>query len=378
MVSDVFARIQIHLFAILVCLVMLVETQHHRDSNQYSFRLFRAQLIACMLLLATEAASWSTAGSLKFFWNTVCFSLHAVPGYFFSLYADYQLGKSKEQLDRTFWIRLLPLLAAETLVVLNLFHPILFSVGADGFYRREAWFLADTLLSYSYLGYTFVRILLRRHELDPLLFRPLMLFHGIPFVGGAVQYLFYGSGFTLPSFALALLVCYVYIQNRQLGTDYLTQACNRFQADKELNRRLQNPFRRPFALIMIDINSFKKINDVFGHLVGDEALIQTVQTLRRSLRNSDMLSRYGGDEFLIITDCHTPEALQAMIARIRHQFALFNQQTARPFRLSLSIGFTVCDFREKHTPEELLAIADASMYQDKQQWEKSGFFSGSD
>lgn len=376
MVSDVFARIQIHLFAILVCLVMLVETHHHRDSNQYSFRLFRAQLVACMLLLATEAASWSTAGSLKFFWNTICFSLHAVPGYFFSLYADYQMGKSKEQLDQTRWIRLLPLLAAEGLVVLNLFQPVLFSVGADGFYRREAWFLADTLLSYSYLGYTFVRILRGRNELDPLLFRPLMLFHVIPFIGGAVQYLFYGSGFTLPSFALALLVCYVYIQNRQLGTDYLTQACNRFQADKELKRRLQNPFRRPFSLIMIDINNFKKINDLFGHVVGDEALIQTVQTLRRSLRNSDLLARYGGDEFLIITDSHTPEALQTMIARIRHQFAQFNQQTANPFRLTLSIGYSTYDFRTKLTPDELLALADASMYRDKQLMSENGFFSG--
>ena len=95
MVSDVFARIQIHIFATLICLVMLVETQNHKDSRKYPFRLFRAQLIACMLLLGSEAASWSSVGATKFFWNTVCFALHAFPGYLFSLYADYQLGPVK-------------------------------------------------------------------------------------------------------------------------------------------------------------------------------------------------------------------------------------------------------------------------------------------
>ncbi len=95
MVNDLIARIQIHIFSILVCLIMLVETQNHKDGKKFSFRLFRAQLIASILLLGSEAASWATTGSAKFFWNTVCFSLHAFPGYLFSLYADYQMEVPK-------------------------------------------------------------------------------------------------------------------------------------------------------------------------------------------------------------------------------------------------------------------------------------------
>lgn len=365
MVSDVFARIQVHIFATLICLVMLVETQNHKDSRQYPFRLFRAQLIACMLLLVSEAASWSTAGSAKFFWNTVCFSLHAFPGYLFSLYADYQLGAGEEQLRRNPLLRLVPLLLAEVLVVANLFTPLLFSVDSNGFYRRESWFLLDTLLSYSYLGYSFVRVLRNRREMDRQLVRPLILFHIIPFVGGVIQVCFYGSGFTLPSFALALLVCYVYIQQRQLGTDYLTSACNRLQADKELRQRMQSSSASPFAVLSLDINNFKNINDRFGHAVGDEALIETVQLLQRTLRRSDTLARYGGDEFLIISDIGDSDSLQHMTDRIHQAFSLFNQQSSRPYQLSLSIGSALYDPAKPVSQERLLALADARMYQQK-------------
>ena len=372
MVSDVFARIQVHIFATLICLVMLVETQNHKDSRQYSFRLFRAQLIACMLLLVSEAASWSTAGSTKFFWNTVCFSLHAFPGYLFSLYADYQLGAGEEQLRRNPLPRLMPLLLAEVLVVANLFTPLLFSVDSNGVYHRESWFLVDTLLSYSYLGYSFTRIVRNRREMDRMLVRPLILFHIIPFVGGAIQVCFYGSGFTLPSFALALLVCYVYIQQRQLGTDYLTSACNRLQADKELRQRMQGSTESPFAVLSLDINNFKNINDQFGHAVGDEALIETVRLLQRTLRRSDTLARYGGDEFLIITDTSDPAGLQQMLDRIHQAFDRFNQQMDRPYQLSLSIGQAIYDPASPSSQEQLLAIADARMYQHKQEKNEKG------
>ena len=365
MVSDVFARIQIHIFATLICLVMLVETQNHKDSGKYPFRLFRAQLIACMLLLGSEAASWSSVGETKFFWNTVCFALHAFPGYLFSLYADYQLGASEEQLRRNPLPRLVPLLLAEVLVVANLFVPLLFSVDSNGFYRRESWFLVDTALSYSYLGYSFIRVVCNRREMDRLLVRPLILFHIIPFVGGAIQVCFYGSGFTLPSFALALLICYVYIQQRQLGTDYLTSACNRLQADKELRERMQGAVVSPFSVLILDINNFKKINDQFGHAVGDGALIETVQLLQRTLRRSDTLARYGGDEFLIISDANTPDSLQQMIERIHQAFSLFNQQADRPYQLNLSIGQAIYDPASRFSQEQLLAVADSRMYQNK-------------
>ena len=201
--------------------------------------------------------------------------------------------------------------------------------------------------------------------MDRLLVRPLILFHLIPFVGGAIQVCFYGSGFTLPSFALSLLICYIYIQQRQMGTDYLTSACNRLQADKELRQRLQEGAGKPFAVLILDINNFKRINDQYGHAVGDEALIETVQLLQRTLRRSDTLARYGGDEFLIISDIGDSDSLQHMTDRIHQAFSLFSQQASRPYQLSLSIGSALYDPANPVSQERLLALADARMYQQK-------------
>ena len=366
MANEAFVRIQIHLFAIFVCAAMLVDTQHYMNSRQYSFRLFRTLLVVCILILGTEAASWYCQGAWKIFWNTLCFSLHTLPGYFFSLYVDYQLGASENNLQRLRLSRLLPLLAEEGLVIANLFTPILFSIDAEGFYHRESLFTLDAALGYSYLAYTFVRICRQRSLLDRSSLQALIIFHMLPLAGGAAQIVFYGSGLAWPSVALALLICYIYIQNRQLGTDYLTSAGNRLHADRQLRNRLQNAAKQPFSAMMADINNFKKINDLYGHLVGDEALVQTVNLLRQSLRHSDFLARYGGDEFLILTDISSAEDLDHMVERIQQNFAQFNEQACKPYPLELSIGYDQFDPQSGQTLEQFLAQVDKKMYEKKQ------------
>ena len=365
MVNESFVRIQIHLFAMFVCMIMFVDTQNRINWQEHSFRLFRALLASCILVLGTEAASWYSSWHWKYFWNTVCFALHAVPGYLWSLYTDYQLGSSQEQLKQHRLLRLLPLLAVEALVVGNFFTPVLFSLDANGYYHREPWFLLDTVLSYSYLAYALARTYRARHRLDPVFLAPLLLFHIIPFIGGILQVCFYGTGLAWPSVSLSLLVCYIYIQNRQLGLDYLTKAFNRLQIDQQLRSSIQAAGHTAISAIMVDINNFKGINDTFGHLVGDEALVQTAQLLRQSLRYDDFLARYGGDEFLILTRINSADSLSKMVERIQKSFEQFNQASGKPYRLTLSIGQAIYDPQLNQTPEQFLAIVDQEMYREK-------------
>ena len=128
---------------------------------------------------------------------------------------------------------------------------------------------------------------------------------------------------------------------------------------------MQGASASPFSVLILDINNFKKINDQFGHAVGDEALIETVRILQRTLRRSDTLARYGGDEFLIISDANDPDSLQQMIERIHQAFSIFNQQPEHPYQLSLSIGQAIYDPASRFSQEQLLAVADAHMYQNK-------------
>ncbi len=85
-------------------------------------------------------------------------------------------------------------------------------------------------------------------------------------------------------------------------TDRLTQLYNRSKLDESLlqQTRLYHRYKRDFSVIMIDIDHFKKINDTYGHLAGDRVLIQMSKTLKMNLRLTDILGRWGGEEFMII------------------------------------------------------------------------------
>jgi diguanylate cyclase (GGDEF)-like protein len=121
-----------------------------------------------------------------------------------------------------------------------------------------------------------------------------------------------------------------------------------------------------YALLMIDMDKLKDINDDFGHEAGNSAITLVAQCLQRSIRNTDYAARFGGDEFAVLLPGATPDIAEAVVKRVRHNvFKTTLDLRSRMIRCSVSIG--VVNYpKESRDMRELLSIADRKMYRDKE------------
>ncbi|HEY6331700.1 MAG TPA: HD domain-containing phosphohydrolase [Blastocatellia bacterium] len=122
----------------------------------------------------------------------------------------------------------------------------------------------------------------------------------------------------------------------------------------------------PLVLMMMDLDGFKKINDTYGHHVGDDILRRTAQILRRRLRLGDTLIRYAGDEFVAVLHQATPEVVVDLKQRLQSAVDCFAHEVrpGRVARIGISIGHSTLG-EDGYAIDELMEVADQRMYDDK-------------
>jgi len=122
----------------------------------------------------------------------------------------------------------------------------------------------------------------------------------------------------------------------------------------------------PLCLLYVDLDCLKPINDTFGHAAGDMALTHFARILTETFRDSDVVARMGGDEFVVMTVDATESDLSTIQARLQSNVNADNLQSVRGYALSFSLGVIRVDLNSTATMEALLSQADAAMYAHKQ------------
>ncbi|YAF62010.1 Diguanylate cyclase [Pseudomonas sp. E102] len=153
-------------------------------------------------------------------------------------------------------------------------------------------------------------------------------------------------------------------ENRRLAeTDALTLVANRYRLEQTLPQACERAqrFREPLSLIAMDIDDFKDINDRYGHAFGDAALVQVVQAVKRCERDSDLLVRWGGDEFIMILPNTSLADAVLMAETIRR--GLSDLLPVGDFQITMSFG--VVQRIEDETQEVLMDRADQALYRSK-------------
>jgi diguanylate cyclase (GGDEF)-like protein len=151
-------------------------------------------------------------------------------------------------------------------------------------------------------------------------------------------------------------------------TDDLTKLHNA----RYLRQFLLNEIRRArrygssVAALFLDLDDFKRINDVHGHLVGSHVLMEMAAVILSSVRDTDAVARYGGDEFVIVLPDTGTELAGSVAERIREKIKKFEFTGGRRLKLTLTASFGVAAFpQHASSPQQLIACADTAMYEAK-------------
>lgn len=146
-------------------------------------------------------------------------------------------------------------------------------------------------------------------------------------------------------------------------TDLLTQLYNRTKIDHALANEIERAkrYKSAFSILLFDIDFFKKVNDTFGHQMGDQVLILLAKIAKESIRSYDIIGRWGGEEFLVLCPkCSAQEATQ-IAERLRKNI----EQAIFPTHLRHTISLGIATLREDDTPHTLVSRADDALYQAK-------------
>lgn len=160
-----------------------------------------------------------------------------------------------------------------------------------------------------------------------------------------------------------LVQCRLRLENmsRKADLDYLTGVLNREGISRLISSRLEEKDGEAGALCFLDLDNFKQINDRFGHSYGDEALCAISRALKDSIRRSDIVGRFGGDEFLIYMNGITGE--DDILARAE---AICGKIRTLPLSIPLTASIGIARYPECGRGfQELLDKADAALYQSK-------------
>ena len=153
-----------------------------------------------------------------------------------------------------------------------------------------------------------------------------------------------------------------------IGTDPLTGCLNRRAMETRLSREWRQAKRRDsmLALLMVDLDHFKEINDTHGHIVGDAVLKALGEIMRTTARETDAVARVGGDEFVVLLPDTAWQGAMTFAERLRrnvHEYEFVNEN--KPLAITISVGVALARGTDPVSAEDLMEAADRSLYKAK-------------
>ncbi|MBO4827967.1 MAG: GGDEF domain-containing protein [Fibrobacter sp.] len=247
------------------------------------------------------------------------------------------------------------------LLIANFFYPVVFRISETNVYSRGPLFMVNNLMEVAFMIDGVIIYLIGRARSGGVKFFPVLQFVWPIFICVCLQNFFYGISTVWVGIAVGFTSLMLALQNENIFIDKLTRLFNRYYLD-----RISGTLKRSnkIAMMMIDMNGFKSINDNLGHSQGDDALFSMAEILRETVESHGTAVRYAGDEFVIVINTDNEQVAASYRDKIKQKLADFNKKRIKKYKMSASIGMGIFDLTQNNL-DEILEIIDKRMYEDK-------------
>lgn len=354
--------------AFLVLFLLLYQIRI-AQTNQFDEKAYNFMLIVTFIATINETLSFIIDARpgfifhiLQYISNTISSASSGIIGYCWCLFVEYHIHRNFERIKKKSRILAIPLIIATILIIINLLGTgIIFDISKENVYTRGP--MNFILYIFVFVYYIESIYTVHKAKYDSILveFFPIYYFIIPCMIGTMIQGFFFGVSTIWLCVAIAFILVYIENQISVSFIDDLSGLYNRKYMNHYLNK-LQSDKNRHVYGFLLDINEFKAINDTYGHLTGDRALIKFGKILQHSIDKDSVAIRMGGDEFVIFAKLKSDEEALALKKQIKYNVRQFNIKSKEPFHLSFSIG--IAKFNGKNT-DAFLSAMDDSMFEAK-------------
>lgn len=265
----------------------------------------------------------------------------------------------------------MPFLALMVLISGNWWNEFVFSFSKTLEFRRHFYFYADYILLMAALIIESMRKnYYASYEPDPVKESQSrrLGFFALPAIVFLILGMFIDSE-PVNGIGMVIGALYIWITelDSEISVDPLTRINNRQQLNSYIRSKM-NSHEGKLYLLMMDINHFKSINDKYGHLEGDRALVKLAEVLKEACRDiprRTFLARYGGDEFILICEVDREEEIRDIQDNIHRRLRIMNNWADLPYTLEVCIGAQSYDDPNIVTPQQFVDAADSALYEAK-------------
>ena len=365
-----FLRFDISIFSVILLMIIVITMKLRKDTISTSSKLLQRLIWINISMLILEVLSWQFDGmsgtfnwyanyttNMLFLWSTPMITCG------WASYFDYHLYGSYERLKKR-WFYIQPLIINTIFIIINFFKPFIFSVSSENIYQREPFMWLIVIVNTIIFFYICYIAYKKKDNMDKEILAVLLMYIFMPVLAAGIQVRVYGIFIMWPTMAITIVLTYIFLETVSTSKDYLTGLVSRHRMDDYLEYMLEQ--KKVFTLVMIDLNDFKMINDTYGHVNGDAALKVFSKELKAVFHQAKLVSRYAGDEFVLILEKFTEKDIIDEFDRLRDTLFVIHQNNELPFLITFSYGYHLNDSDKDYNYQTIMSITDLKMYENKE------------